>query len=293
MTTDDNGFATLVAHKFYCKHCDYITSRNSSFNKHILTRKHKKVANNNALATFDNGLVAKVAKHHKCQHCDKNYKDRAGLWRHKKKCVPIVEEKPEINTELVMQLLKQNQELQNTIIDMAGKINTTNITNNNNNQFNINLFLNEKCKDAMNITEFIKTIKLTFDDLLNTEKLGYVKGISSIIVNGLRQLDVCKRPIHCSDVKRETIYVKSHDDKWEKDDEDKNKIKELIRDVSSKNSKQILPWADATEGTNDGTHKNGHLFMRVAVAANGGSEEELNKVVTLLAPKIAIDKNST
>ena len=142
----------------------------------------------------------------------------------------------------------------------------------------LNVFLNEKCKDAMNIMDFVDSLKLTLQDLEKTAEVGYVKGITNIIMNGLNQLDVYKRPIHCSDIKRETLYIKDNN-AWEKENEEKKKIIRAIRHVSIRNAKQVGEWTKTHKGYNDSSHKNSDKYLKIVSEANGGEPEELNKII--------------
>ena len=193
-----------------------------------------------------------------CEKCNKLFNDRAGIWRHKKKCefikndkiIDILDEngngngnenKININDcSVLFDLIKQNQEFKELIIEQNKQIlelSKNGIVNNNfntiNNKFNLQVFLNEKCKDALNINDFVNSLKLTLEDLENVGDKGFVNGITRIFVNGLKQLDVCKRPIHCSDLKRETMYLKN-ENVWEKDNENKENMKKVIKQIANK-----------------------------------------------------------
>jgi hypothetical protein len=244
--------------KFHCKYCDYFTSRKSQFDRHNTTQKH----NNQQIATNSNEKVPKSSTPLECK-CGKKFKDRSGLWRHHKKCSDITQDNiiDESNIDItdsnvMLHILKQNDEFKQliieqnkTIIEQNSKLfeickqgtSNTNINNVNshNKTFNLNVFLNEKCKDAMNITDFVDSLNLQLSDLENVGKVGYVEGISNIIIKNLRALDIHKRPVHCSDSKREVMYIKD-EDKWEKENENKNKLRKVIKKVASKNSR-LLP----------------------------------------------------
>ena len=277
-----------VPNVFTCINCHYTTSRKSQYERHIGTRKHQRILNGSKNDSFSSGN-----KIYKCS-CGKIYKYDSGYYRHKKICdIKTIEEthetKQEANSDLIIQLLKQNQELQNTIIEMIKKPSSVNTNCNNNNSFNINLFLNEKCKDAMNITDFVHSLKLTLKDLEKTGELGYVKGITNIILNGLNKMDIYKRPIHCSDLKRETLYVKDKDI-WEKENENKKKIKNAIKHISSINAKQVTAWTKENKGYDDYSSKKNDKYMKIISEANGGEDEEINKIISNIASIITIDK---
>jgi hypothetical protein len=236
--------------KFICEYCDYNTSYKSNYDKHILTAKHKK----STLATNSNEKVSESIKQ-QCQYCNKNYQDRTGLWRHNKKCnLETTNDTNQPNnidalTNLVLEVVKSNNELQKQNSELHKNvmgiykhgISNTNIQNINshNKTFNLNVFLNEHCKDAMNITEFVDSLKIQLSDLEGVGKLGFVEGISNIIVKNLKALEVHKRPVHCSDSKREVMYIKD-EDKWEKENEEKNKLRKVIKKIANKNSR-LLP----------------------------------------------------
>ena len=172
----------------------------------------------------------------------------------------------------------------------------TNITNNNNqtnnHQFNMNMFLNETCKDAMNMSEFIENLTVTMEDMEMTGTLGFAKGMSRIIMNNLNALEVHKRPIHCSDAKRETLYVKNNG-VWEKDTDDKKHTKELIYKVSSLNLKHLLKWRDLprNKGYDNPEHKKNDEFTILVMEVNKVKIEEIEKVVTIISKHVTIDKN--
>jgi hypothetical protein len=273
------------AELFECKLCHFVCSKSSNYKTHLLTRKHQKKA-------FSNEKMPPDAELQKftCDLCNKSYKDNSGLWRHKNKCLKK-------DNDLVLLLLKENHEFKQMLleqnkqlIELSNKTNTT-INNNctNNNNFNLNLFLNEKCKDAMNIMDFVDSLKLTLQDLEKTAELGYVKGITNIIVNGLNQLDICKRPIHCSDAKRETLYVKDNN-AWEKENDDKKKITRAIRHISIKNAKQVGDWTRENKGYNDSSNKKNDKYLKIVSEANGGEPEEINKIISNVSSKVTIDK---
>jgi hypothetical protein len=275
------------------------------------------------LAIEKNATNSKI-QDYKCVNCDKKYKVYSGLWRHNKKCFIQKEEKGngemeetekteekenKSQHEIILLLLKENQEfkqmlmenykqtseLQKQVIDLATKTNittTNNNCNNTTNKFNMNIFLNETCKDAMNIMDFVTSLPLSLQDLEETGKQGYVKGLSRILVNGLKDIDVSKRPIHCSDLKRETIYIKDNN-VWEKDDNDKNKIKNAIKYISLKNAKQITQWTKVkeNEGYRDSYNKKSDQYLKLVYEANGGDEDELNKIIKNISANVVIDKN--
>jgi len=229
------------AEKFTCNNCDFSCSNKFNYSKHILTAKHK----NRTLRT---NKMQKNATTYEC-FCGKLYKSRSSLWYHKKKCIQtdsltIVEEKvrePPNDNSIILGLISQNKELmemlqeQNKIIqDIVPKIGNNNTTTNNNNtnQFNLQVFLNEDCKDALNFSEFIEQIQVSFEDLENQVESGYIKGISKLFIESLQELGTNKRPIHCTDKKRKTLYIKENDE-WDKEGS-QDTLKKGIQEVTRK-----------------------------------------------------------
>jgi hypothetical protein len=242
---------------FHCKICDYFASYKSKFDRHLLTGKHKILANETKKGTSGNYQKLDV---YACEFCKKSFNSRTTMWRHKKECSPPItttsssntnanenkENKEEIAklTTLITQLMTQNTELVKTIKDMAPTIgsnnNNTNINKSKN--FNIQFFLNETCKDALNISEFVESLKITLEDLDFSRKNGLVSGITDVMIKGLKQLDITKRPIHCTDKKRETMYIKDKE-KWEKD-ETHEKMKNTIIQIAKKERNALTEWVE-------------------------------------------------
>ena len=291
------------AENFNCKICDFICRKKSDFNRHILTRKHEKGVKCDALVT----LGVKNTNIYKCEKCLKQYHSRNGLWSHNKKCIQkmyetdnentIVNNTNEVKTltNLVLEVVKQNQELTKQIVELSKN---NHITNNNcttNNKFNLQFFLNEQCKDALNITEFINSLQLSLSDLENIGKKGFVNGISNIFVNGLKELDIYKRPLHCSDIKREILYIKD-EDKWEKENEEnQTKLKNAIIQISKKNIKQIPIWIKQNPNYKDSRSKTNDEYLRlINNSMYGFSEEEevtnLKYIIKNIAKEVIIDK---
>ena len=239
------------AKKFVCENCDFVCSKKSDYERHILTRKHKN----------DDKKEQKNAEKNVCI-CGKSFKYRQGLFVHRKTCINYEKNvttdgvilETEINKkidsttdkelkELVKDLIKQNGELVKTINDIVPKIGNTNITNNNNNNnsFNLNVFLNEQCKDALNISDFIDSLKITLEDLLFSKTNGISRGITDVMIKGLKDLDIHKRPIHCTDIKRDIMYIKD-EDKWLKDD-NHDMMKNTIVKIADKERTALQQWA--------------------------------------------------
>ena len=243
---------------YFCTHCDFETSNKNDYGRHTMTAKHKNSVNGNEKT--QKNLKDKLC--YQCK-CGKIYKNYSGLWKHNKACnfndIPHTEEmsKNDIMKQILLQnqqLIFDNQEFKSMMLDMASKPSTINNTNcTNNNQFNLNLFLNEKCKNAMNMSDFLDTIQIEQDDFENIGKLGYIQGISNIFIKGLKDLDETIRPMHCNDLKRETLYIKDND-VWDKDD-NKKSVKHAIAMIAHKNFKYIPVWQDANPSSYDVTTK--------------------------------------
>jgi len=300
-----------IPKNFNCICCYYYTSNKKDYDKHLLTSKHQKLTNGSNLE------VNKIPIYN-CD-CSKNFKTQAGLWKHKtkyncskKKCENINNENSEENNEsevklltnMVLEVVKQNkelinqnQELQNKVIELCknGTINNTNshnTTNSHNKAFNLNFFLNETCKDAMNIMDFVDSIQLQLSDLENVGKLGYVNGISNIIIKNLKELDVEKRPVHCTDKKRETMYVKD-ENKWEKDEKN-NKIRKAIKRVVSKNQRLFPKFKEAHPDCNTYHSKFSDQYNKLILESCGGSGdndlEKEEKIIQNISKNVLVDK---
>ncbi len=307
MTTDLSYFCPK---KFHCEFCNYNTSYSKDYNKHILTKKHINNMNN----VLDNENVL-IQKNHTCNLCNKSFKDRAGLWRHKKKCNTTIEKNKENDEEftdkqLVMMLLKQNSEIikenselrkeqadiKEIILEIVknGTTNTNhshNTTNSHNKAFNLNFFLNETCKNAMNITDFVDSIKLQLSDFINVGEVGFIEGISNMIVKNLNSLDETVRPIHCTDQKRETFYVKD-ENKWEKEEEDKQKLKKMIKGVAFKNEKLMKVYKETYPDYNDSESRRSDQYSKIMIEAMDCKEESREKIIKNISKATTITQKS-
>lgn len=298
----DDILSSKKFQKFCCEKCDYNTSRKSQYDRHLLTSKHKK----ETMSPFSDDIWGQH-QNFIC-NCGKEYKHRQGLWRHEKTCELKKSPKsstddnshPDIQalTNLVLEVVKQNNELANKIVDICktgqtNMVNSNNVISNNTNTFNLNVFLNEKCKDAMNITDFVDSIQLDLADLETVGKLGYVEGISNIIVKNLKALDITERPIHCADKKREVIYIKD-EDKWEKEDDDKKKLKKVIKKIAYKNEKLLPQYKQKYPDYNDSESKRSDQFSKIIIEAMGGAgdndAEKEQKILKKIAKEVVIDK---
>jgi hypothetical protein len=297
-----NEIKQKLSNKYCCNICDYYTSRKSNIDAHYISAKHTKSMNSNEIQQI-------ISKSFQCEKCDKEYKDYSGLWRHKKKCnsdeinkKSDITENNTISLEVIFELIKDNKELKQLVIEQSkaiqqiainGTHNTTNNTNiSNNKSFNLNVFLNETCKDAMNIMDFVESIKLQLSDLERVGELGYVEGISNIIVKKLKELDISQRPVHCTDKKRETMYIKD-EDKWEKDEEQK-KMHKVVRKVADKNARMILKYKEAHPDCGTYYSKFSDQYNKIIVEAMGGSGdndfEKEEKIIRNVSKQIGIEK---
>jgi hypothetical protein len=290
---------------YECYNCNYITANKKDYNKHILTSKHliltKYLQNVPEIPTS-----IKQSKLFICD-CNKVYKHRQSLYTHKQKCNQInenilldaSENDVSVLTNLVLELVKSNGELQKQMIEVC-KNGTTNVINNsninsNNKSFNLQLFLNETCKDAMNIMDFVDSIKIQLTDIESIGELGYVNGISKLIIKNLNALDEHMRPVHCSDLKRESLYVKDAN-VWEKEDSDNKKIKKAIKYIAHKNICALPIWKAKYPDYNNSESKRSDQYSSITMEAMGGQgdndEEKANKIVKKIAKEVLITKNN-
>jgi len=283
---------------FYCNVCHYTCYKKFNMNRHLMTQTHMKQTKEDIMKT----KKEQNEQIYLCSYCDKKYLSRNGLWKHKKKCI---EQQNELNKntfditnkdELIIQLLKQNSELMEVIKNGTTNNsynNNNNNTNSHNKTFNLQIFLNETCKDAMNIMDFVDSIKLQLSDLENVGKLGYVEGISNIITNNLKALDVTQRPVHCTDKKREVLYIKD-EDKWEKEDDEKKKIRKVIKKVATKNALMLPKFKEKYPDCVKSSSKFSDQYNKIIVESMGGSgdndTEKEEKIIKNIAKNVTIDK---
>jgi hypothetical protein len=295
-----------LCHRFYCSFCDYKTSKKSSFDNHNKSNKHKMVTNDYKEGQKYAKIMPDGFNIFVCEFCDKEYQHRQGLWRHKKNCTSSYKPEEKKNTidkdDVIIMLLKQNAELikcqqdimtenkddlKEIVLEIVknGTHNTTNNTthtNSHNKAFNLNFFLNETCKNAMNITDFVDSIKLQLSDFMEVGEVGYIQGISNIIVKKLNDLDETIRPIHCTDQKRETFYVKD-ENKWEKEEEDFKRIRKMIKKVAYKNEKLMSSYKEKYPDYNDPDSRRSDQYSKTVIEALGGDgenyKEKENKII--------------
>jgi len=301
---------------YCCIFCDFNTCKKTNYILHLQTKKHI----SNSSATFSNIKNDKYI--FKCNTCDKVYNDRTGLWRHNKICINstfINENNTKINSEncdnkLIMALINDNKELRNLLVEQSKEnseyktfmmeqqtmiikvlengTHNINTTNSHNKSFNLNFFLNETCKDAMNITDFVESIKLQLSDLEKVGEIGYVEGISNIIVKNLKDLDVTQRPVHCTDKKRETMYIKD-ENKWEKDEEQK-KMHKMVRKVADKNARMLPKFKEAHPDCIKSTSLYSDQYNQIIMEAMGGRGdndfEKEEKIIKRVSKEVMVEK---
>jgi hypothetical protein len=301
METLGNENKPKTSQKYQCELCDFSTSKKSNYDTHISTAKHQNHVNGNILETAGNENKPKTS-HYSCENCKKEFTNRSGLWKHSKICKTNEIENNEISKdtekkdELINYLIKENQEFKNLILEIVKKdtytTNNTTNTNSHNKAFNLQFFLNETCKDAMNIMDFVESIQLQLSDLEKVGEIGYVEGISNIIVKNLNALDITQRPVHCTDKKRETIYIKD-EDKWEKDEE-KNKIRKVIKKVATKNARLIQKFKEKHPDYNEYHSKYSTQYHKLIIESFGGSGdndlEKEDKIIRNISKNIVVEK---
>lgn len=281
--------------KYYCTKCDFECCKKYSWDRHLTTLKHQNDTNGDI---FEGKKGEKGQSTFKCKFCDKEYHQKRNLWRHNKICGQNdnkINEKD--NDKLIEYLMKENKEMKELILEIV-KTGTTNnshnTTNSHNKAFNLNFFLNETCKNAMNITDFVDSIKLQLADFINVGELGFVEGISNIIAKNLNSLDETVRPIHCTDQKRETFYVKDQD-KWEKEEQDKKRIKKMIKKVAFKNENLMRKFKEVYPDYNDPSSKRSDQYSKTVIEAMGGigdnTGEKEDKIIKNIKKEVIIDKN--
>jgi hypothetical protein len=279
---------------YACEFCDYNTSRKSQFDRHLTTDKHKK----HVFETNETKKVPKSSIKYQCD-CSLFFNSRTTLWRHKKACnvtnnTNIITNDKLTDDNLIVMLINECKDIRNENKELIKIIkNGTHNINSNNKTFNLNFFLNETCKDAMNLTDFVNSIKIQLSDLENVGKIGYVEGISNIINTNLKALDVTQRPIHCTDKKREVLYIKD-ENKWEKENENKTIIRKAIKQISHKNSIMIQKFKEAHPDCGKSISKYSDQYNKIIIEAMGGPGdndiEKENKIIKNISKEIIISK---
>jgi len=306
---------------YNCEPCGFTTDNKTDYERHLTRKKHilKSMPINEHPSSISNTYI--------CPSCYKSFKCRTTIYKHKAICKDakitpdstatatasaastaaptehyLCEVLTKNFTNAMLMLCQQNAEFQGKMMEMCkngglgGMSNSNNSTNShntnsNNNTFNMNLFLNEKCKDAMNMKDFVNSIQLTMTDLENVGRLGYVEGMSNILIDNLQKTDVYKRPVHCSDIKRETLYVKD-DNQWERDGPDHQKMTNAVLAVEHKNVILVNEWAKANPRClNSNTRENETYFRLSKVATDGEKDGNIDKVIRKVAKKVTIEKD--
>jgi hypothetical protein len=305
-----------VREELCCKSCDYIGSCPANYSKHLLTRKHLDRTNRK-------NRTEVLGKQYSCKQCGKEYSARNSLWYHENKCKDATKlpdktderdaTPPDVNIyAIVNKLISENQELRKFILEQSSEhkkethelitktlecCKPTNVTNNNNtingnvnNKFNLNVFLNEQCKDAINFADFVKNIEITYEDLENNAQLGFVNGISKIFLDNLKQLGINERPIHCTDVKRETMYIKD-EDKWTKETDDA-KLQQAIQTVSYRSMGKLAEWKQENPDYKDANSEFSQKCLDIQKQTLAGSDRGVYypKVIHALAREVVVDK---
>jgi hypothetical protein len=314
MIVNDSNLEPKSSNKFHCRSCYYSTCRESQYKRHLTTDKHKLIENGSKMVVNDSTLVPKSSSHYECL-CGKIYKYDSGYYRHKKDCKIEQETKtttsnhqsnPNLNfitPELVMELIKDNKEMKQIILEQNNTINnlvkngtnqiTNSLNNNNNKTFNLQFFLNETCKDAMNIMDFVDSIKLQLSDLEKVGEVGYTQGISNIITTNLKALDVTQRPVHCTDRKRETMYIKD-DNQWAKDDEKNTKLRKVIKKVANKNIGMLPEYRAKNPKYSDSSSRVSDKYDKMVIEIMGGignnDLEKEDKIIHNISKCTTIEK---
>lgn len=294
---------------FYCKYCDYTTSNSKDYKKHCNTIKHFSVTNPNKILTKNPQNPLKFS----CI-CGKVYSHKSTLSTHKKTCdyeynnIQNSEQNMLIQNniskdDLIKYLLKENVDFKEMLVEQNkmimkvcekdySSISNSNI-NSNNKTFNLNVFLNEQCKDAMNITEFVESLQIQLSDLENVGKMGFIEGISNIIIKNLKAMDIYKRPVHCSDSKREVMYVKD-ENKWERETENNQKLRKAIKNVAYKNTKMLKAFREKYPDCGKSDSKYADQYNKMVIEAMGGKgdndSEKENKIIHNIAKNVIIEK---
>ena len=311
MMTNDDIKNPKKSLNFSCEHCDYNTSSRKDFNKHLSTGKHKMMTN-------DDIKIPKNPRTYICS-CGKKYKHRQGLSSHKKKCNyieekenEVVEVEPEVielgnaevdvekkeeemsDRDLIVKLMNENMELHKTIKEIIPKIGNNNntINNNTNNNFNLNVFLNETCKDAMNIKDFINSLTLQCSEMKEIQNIGFIEVASKVLLKELSGMDVTKRPIHCSDLKRETLYIKDND-VWEKESESKPNMLSMMQRMQKESYSSLDDWASKHRGCQKPDHPQHKTWMDTwGDICELNQIKDVKKVSKRIAKEVLIDKNN-
>jgi hypothetical protein len=327
LATFSNQFIPEKSPKYQCNFCHYSTEIKKDYMKHLRTIKHKI---NESATKYEEFVPKNPSLLLSCANCNKTYKDKTGLWRHKKKCSminPPVEIPPQpsppilshsstedMQMTLILELVKQNQEFKNLLIQQSNQMmeqnktmidvaknsqvsnshNTISNNNNNNKTFNLQFFLNETCKDAMNMKDFIQSLEMSLPELEKMGEVGFAEGMSRLFVDRLNKLDITKRPIHCSDIKREIIHIKD-DNKWERDNANLDRLRKIIKQLTLKNILKVDDWKKANQGCTEYNSRKTDKYLRINMEAIGPVDDaevkrDFGKIIRRVAESTAIDK---
>ncbi len=296
ITSSDKNEGNEGVLKYSCNVCDYKCGRKDNFERHKMTPKHQRMTNT---IMFE------------CVHCNKKYKYRQGLSKHKKQCAQVELEttsNANITSELIIEIIKQNQEFKTLLVEQNKSIielsknssitnnnNISNTSNSHNKTFNLQIFLNDTCKNAMNLTDFVSSLQIDLADLESVGELGFVNGLSKLIISGLNDLEECERPVHCSDLKRESMYVKD-DNKWEKEDSENTKMKKALKQIAHKNIKMLPVWKaknpDCKRSDSHLSDKYSHMVIEAMGGSGDNDDEKANKIIRKIAKEVTIKKQN-
>jgi len=298
---------------YWCNLCDYKCYKTKHYSQHLLTQKH--LRKHHALDGNTMETQKKTLTSYECNTCNISFKSRSGLWKHNAKgCYVNNDTEHHVKNsnnnatdkdELINYLIKENQEFKSMILEFVKKdsynqcnntntLSNNNNSNNNNKTFNLNFFLNETCKDAMNMKDFIKSLEMSLPELEKMGELGFAEGMSRVFVDRLNQLDVTQRPIHCSDVKREIIHIKD-DNKWEKDNANLDRLRKIIKQLTHKNILRVDDWKMANQGCTEYNSRKNDQYLRINMEAigpvdDGEVKRDFGKIIRRVAENTAIDK---
>ena len=298
----DTHITSKNVNKFVCELCDFKCCKKGDLNRHLTTPKHKMIHND----TNNTSKHIETIPTYMCE-CGKIYSYHSGLWRHKQNCNknndntinPDNTKNDPTDKDLILMLIKENSELKNMmmkVIENGTTNNSNNTTNSHNNAFNLQFFLNETCKDAMNIADFVDSINLQLSDLEKVGEVGYVEGISNIIIKNLNSLDETKRPVHCTDKKRETIYIKDQG-QWEKEDDNNSRLKKSINKVANKNIKLISQFREKYPECRKSESSISDKYNKMIIEAMGGlgdnTAEKEGKIIRNISKATIISSRNT
>jgi len=301
---------SIKSNKIYeCKLCDYSTSIKCNFDKHCLTSKHLTLIHGNIEETKSSIKEQTFT----CEKCQKSYATRGGFWKHTKKCLPqevakvsqeevslqsifnFLQNNQSAQTEIMTKMLELMQTQTSNIVNSNINVNNTQNNTNSNNQFNIQMYLNETCKNAMTIDEFLEYLQPTLEELEDTARLGYVEGITRIIMRGLKDLEEELLPFHCSDLKRESLFVKNSEGIWEKETDEKPLMLKFVKAVARKNFNNVNEWRKLHPNSRYHDSKSNDMFNQIMLNSTSGRTEEeqqtnYNKIIKNIVKEVVIDK---